>query len=65
MNAAATLIAGALIGAAIMFSNHWTMVHVPGDPPSALRMDRWSGTITFCTGLRTPGIMKCPIEGSP
>ena len=54
------VVAGSLIAAAITLANHWT-----GDAPTALRMDRWTGRVLFCEGLREPGpgwIMSCPVE---
>jgi hypothetical protein len=56
----ALVVAGSLIAAAVALTNHWT-----GDAPTALRMDRWTGGVLFCEGLREPGagwIMSCPVE---
>ncbi len=56
----AIVVASALIAAAIALTNHWT-----GAPPASLRMDRWTGRVLFCEGLREPGpgwIIDCSLE---
>ena len=66
--AVAIIIAGALIAAAIALTNHWALVaqHRGEDmTPLILRLNRWTGTVVVCGGLRQPGWeMPCPpVEG--
>jgi hypothetical protein len=64
----ATIIAGALIGvliaAAIMLTNHWALVVDPdtSGPTTALRLNRWTGTVVICGGARPNWEMPCPTE---
>jgi hypothetical protein len=51
--AAAIIIAGALIAAAIALTNHWEL-RVAGDS-NTLLLNRWTGTITICGGVKQPG----------
>jgi hypothetical protein len=41
------IIAGALVAAAIMFTNHWTL-----SSNGAFLLNRWTGTVTSCV-IRT------------
>jgi hypothetical protein len=50
MQAIAIIIAGALIAAAIALTNHWT-IH-PAVPGTVLLLNRWTGTVVFCTGIQ-------------
>jgi hypothetical protein len=52
--AAAIIIAGALIAAAIVFTNHWEVV------TGGMRMNRWTGTIIVCNWVRNGDELKCP-----
>jgi hypothetical protein len=64
----AIIIAGGLIAAAIMFTNHWSLVVLHPDSPSdALRLNRWTGTVILCGGLREgTWEMPCPVaDGVP
>ncbi len=59
----AIVFVSALIPAAVTLPNHSEVALF-----SVLRMDRWSGKVLFCEGLREPGpgwIMSCSVEGSP
>jgi hypothetical protein len=63
MQAAATVIAGGLIAAAIVLTNHWSVVVLDRTPPlSALRLDRWTGAVVVCGGLRRPFEWDCPVQ---
>jgi hypothetical protein len=66
MGKPAAILAGAIIiGAAILFSAHWSLVVGPtvGTVPTGeypregiYRLDRWTGSVAWCgtTGLPTP-----------
>jgi hypothetical protein len=62
--AAAIIIAGGLIAAAIMLTNHWAL-HTAGDTP-VLRLNRWTGSIVACGGMLGPGgELPCPLALPP
>jgi hypothetical protein len=65
--AAAIVIAGVLIAAAIAFTNHWALVAQrleAGD--TILRLNRWTGSVVNCVGLinrkRDVWEVTCPPE---
>jgi hypothetical protein len=49
--AAAIIIAGALIAAAIALTNHWQL---QGGENGGLLLNRWTGTIAICGGIKLP-----------
>ena len=55
--AAAIIIAGALIAGAIALTNHWAPV---GD--GTMQLNRWTGTITSCFPIKISGGIEwqCP-----
>ena len=60
--AAAIIIAGALIAAAIALTNHWVLFRTPEG--ATVRLNRWTGTAVMCGGRVLPGWeMPCPIQG--
>jgi hypothetical protein len=55
--AMAIVIAGALIAAAIMLTNHWTAIN------SQFLLNRWTGTITYCSTPSSENYeVHCPAE---
>jgi hypothetical protein len=40
--------AGALIAAAILITNHWSVVFNPGDLVQMVRFNRWTGAAEIC-----------------
>ena len=60
--AAAIIIAGALIAGAIALTNHWTLVVSGTDANNRLimRMNPWSGTIAICDGIAPGWEIPCP-----
>ena len=63
----AIIIAGALIAASIALTNHWTITVLDPSPPSTvLRLNRWTGSVVLCGGLRQPTWeIPCPVEFPP
>jgi hypothetical protein len=64
----AIIIAGALIAAAIMVTNHWTLYTAGNDFVSFLRLNRWTGSIVVCGGYpRTQARWEvpCPVSLVP
>jgi hypothetical protein len=60
--AAAIIIAVALIAVAIMLTSHWSVIVLDRPPaPSALRLNRWTGTVVICGGeVREGWELPCP-----
>lgn len=58
--AAAIIIAGALIAGAIALTNHWALV--TGQDKPIMRMNRWTGTIASCLPVHLSGGVEwqCP-----
>jgi hypothetical protein len=65
--AVAIVIAGVLIAAAIMVTNHWTLSMTAGENwRQTLRMNRWTGSIVQCgPSAAAPFELRCPIELPP
>jgi len=53
-NQVAIIIAGALIAAAIMVTNHWQIVS-----PATVKLDRWTGDAYLC-GANSDRKLNCP-----
>ena len=52
--AAAVIIAGALIAAAITLTNHWAFA------PDGFLLNRWTGAVFLCVPNRATLEMSCP-----
>jgi hypothetical protein len=44
----AIVAAGAMIAAAILVTNHWTLLAGASDFTTAVRLNRWTGAIDIC-----------------
>lgn len=57
------IFAGAMIAAAIMITNHWTIVPMPAvtnGVSMALQVDRWTGTARVCLTRADSDFLACP-----
>ena len=58
--AAAIVIAGALIAVAIMLTNRWTLISTPNSVRTdALLLNRWTGTVEECVPGSSVGTLHC------
>jgi hypothetical protein len=58
--AAAIVIAGALIAVGIMLTNHWTLISTPNSVKTdALLLNRWTGIVEECVPGSSVGTLHC------